>query len=391
MGEISSEVKSVSIENDEVSQNPGEFKRLVGEKQVLAGHQGDVNGGDSQDGQQIQVGENNELLAPQETQGPSGSTPVEMNDDHVAGNEVVVKEKPILMVTNELKPRLRWTLELHDYFLEAVNRLGGPQKATPKAILDMMDLDGLHLLHIKSHLQKFRLGKFSVKDSQDTSKNASQLVGGPQSLRPLSSVPYQTNQATEYNRRRRAKRAKKSKKERRGKIYMQLQAQARNQWYPEAQRYLNTTPAGQHSDGAAIENAFYDRQPSASLGTFTTMPGPSDFGMVAELPQFYVKQQNTCPPTYDTRTGQVDLGTQEVPVGYQPKPSNYPAPGGFSNPNGCPTSSNQETLPVLPSSEVEMIWPDDEDLIEALLNWDDDEPVNLDFSFNYGNLQHCLS
>ncbi|KAL1143459.1 hypothetical protein V6Z11_A11G162100 [Gossypium hirsutum] len=75
------------------------------------------------------------------------------------------------MVTNEIKPRLRWTYELHAYFVDAVNKLGGPQKATPKTILDLMDLDGLNLYHVKSHLQKFRLGKFWVKDWQDTSKN----------------------------------------------------------------------------------------------------------------------------------------------------------------------------------------------------------------------------
>ncbi|KAK8565083.1 hypothetical protein V6N13_020205 [Hibiscus sabdariffa] len=124
MAEISSEVKSVSMENGYVNQNPGEFQGLVVEKQVLAGHQGDVYGADNQEGQQIQVYKNNELLASQETQGPS--TPVKINEDHGAANEVVVREKPILMVTNEHRPRLRWTYELHDYFLEAVIQLGGP-------------------------------------------------------------------------------------------------------------------------------------------------------------------------------------------------------------------------------------------------------------------------
>ncbi|KAK8588508.1 hypothetical protein V6N13_087425 [Hibiscus sabdariffa] len=119
MVEISSEVKSFPMENDDVNRNPGEFKRLVVEKGVLAGHQGDVNGDDNQDGQQIQ------LLASQENEG--SSTPVKINDDHVAGNGFVIREKPILMVTNESKPRLRWTYELHDYFLEAVNRIGGPK------------------------------------------------------------------------------------------------------------------------------------------------------------------------------------------------------------------------------------------------------------------------
>ncbi|EOY20517.1 Uncharacterized protein TCM_046366, partial [Theobroma cacao] len=43
--------------------------------------------------------------------------------------------------------------------------------ATPKAVLEVMDIDGLSLFHVKSHLQKYRLGKFSVKEWQDTAKN----------------------------------------------------------------------------------------------------------------------------------------------------------------------------------------------------------------------------
>ncbi|KAL9394743.1 hypothetical protein Peur_014028 [Populus x canadensis] len=53
-------------------------------------------------------------------------------------------------------PRLRWTPELHEHFIEAVERLGGKYKATPRRILQMMGVKELKISHIKSHLQMYR-------------------------------------------------------------------------------------------------------------------------------------------------------------------------------------------------------------------------------------------
>ncbi|OIW11702.1 hypothetical protein TanjilG_12221 [Lupinus angustifolius] len=74
-----------------------------------------------------------------------------------------------LVLTTDPKPRLRWTVELHERFVDAVTQLGGPDKATPKTIMRVMGVKGLTLYHLKSHLQKFRLGKQPHKDFNDHS------------------------------------------------------------------------------------------------------------------------------------------------------------------------------------------------------------------------------
>ena len=55
------------------------------------------------------------------------------------------------------KQRLRWTPQLHKRFVEAVSLLGGLDLATPKGIMQFMEVEGMSIQHVKSHLQKYRL------------------------------------------------------------------------------------------------------------------------------------------------------------------------------------------------------------------------------------------
>ncbi|KAL5218306.1 hypothetical protein ABZP36_018990 [Zizania latifolia] len=62
-------------------------------------------------------------------------------------------------------PRMRWTTALHAHFVQAVELLGGHERATPKSILELMNVKDLTLAHVKSHLQMYR----TVKGTTDRS------------------------------------------------------------------------------------------------------------------------------------------------------------------------------------------------------------------------------
>ncbi|XP_038987384.1 protein PHOSPHATE STARVATION RESPONSE 3-like [Phoenix dactylifera] len=85
------------------------------------------------------------------------------------------------------KSRMQWTQELHESFVQAVNDLGGADRATPKCIVIKMGIPGLTKDHVKSHLQKYRLSRYRSEGKEDKrpscpegkKRNATEDSGNP--------------------------------------------------------------------------------------------------------------------------------------------------------------------------------------------------------------------
>ncbi|KAK4581691.1 hypothetical protein RGQ29_025031 [Quercus rubra] len=79
-----------------------------------------------------------------------------------------------------LKKRIRWTPDLHNQFVKCVERLGGPDRATPKAILKLMETNLLNIFHVKSHLQKYRTTLSGAESVDEMPKRRASADCNPQ-------------------------------------------------------------------------------------------------------------------------------------------------------------------------------------------------------------------
>ncbi|EOX92864.1 Myb-like HTH transcriptional regulator family protein [Theobroma cacao] len=101
------------------------------------------------------------------------------SDEINADNQTTSKGKErtcrVRQYVRSKMPRLRWTPDLHLSFVHAVERLGGQERATPKLVLQMMNVRGLSIAHVKSHLQMYRSKK--LNESGQVISQTSRFLG----------------------------------------------------------------------------------------------------------------------------------------------------------------------------------------------------------------------
>ncbi|XP_039014770.1 two-component response regulator ORR24-like [Hibiscus syriacus] len=112
--------------------------------QIIAPNQDKAWGGTGEVGQTSAYGSDQKGNKKRKDQGEDEEEEAEDN-----GHE---NEDP----SNQKKPRVVWSVDLHRKFVAAVNHLG-LDRAVPKKILDLMNVEGITRENVASHLQKYRL------------------------------------------------------------------------------------------------------------------------------------------------------------------------------------------------------------------------------------------
>ncbi|XP_074328995.1 myb family transcription factor PHL8-like [Apium graveolens] len=192
-----------------------------------------------------------------------------------------------LVLSSDAKPRLKWNPELHQKFVHAVAQLGGADKATPKSLMRVMGIRGLTLYHLKSHLQKYRLGKSQQSQpcvDNDQAEYEERQISHP-SREYHDGTPNQIDESLQIAQ------TLQMQIEAQSKLHEQIEVQRHLQLRIEAQgKYLHSvlkkaqdTLSGCNASSAEVELAKTElsqlvsmvdnRRPSSSLSMLTEIQG----------------------------------------------------------------------------------------------------------------------
>ncbi|XP_011008191.1 PREDICTED: protein PHR1-LIKE 1-like isoform X3 [Populus euphratica] len=234
-------------------------------------------------------------------------------------------------------------------------------EATPRSVLQLMDVEGLTLFHVKSHLQKYRQGRHSVKEFSEPLINGISAAQGSEG--PGSSMNLPPSQAKNQ-----PKGKSKVKKEDRGSLYQKIQAQRAIHRYLHAQgSYLRIAinnackfASNQCVEGATLENSTYYGQGFVGSGNAALL-----------MPYFYQNQLNTshaCNSMEAVNAGisvEMPWSSFQTPTTVQAGTENSSVSVGHS------TGSYLEGSKTLPRQASEGDGASYEDPVDNYLNWDD--------------------